>query len=428
MKRQYMKTVFLFGDDEKRAADIYYALRLGFLHQMANYSERPLSSSKKAIRTANYKAYEKLLAPDQYYQMVDNYFAYYFRQQLNAKGISSEYVVAVPRYLGGLEDVVLDREVTYGIYIPSIDKYYWPFDNYMNAGEMDYRLFNVPVYLTADRDGYNTKDHRTPNSSAKDHKYINDINLTIKDNNIINFKHDVTFKGAYKQLYFGMILYQEKYVDEDDDRLAKGKIKREKEKLEKKVNKRKKKKNKISEKDLAEIKSELSEQKKENILGWIQEDFKTEEIAAFDIISNGRFGDDLKVKLEYEAEDYIKKAGSNLIFDIGKMIGAQIELDEEDLKERTKDAHINFAKTIHNNLTIELPEGYKAEGIEKLNMDVDNEYGAFSSVAKIKGNILTVKTKKTYKNQTIPAKEWPKMIEMLELAFQFFQQKIILKK
>lgn len=425
---QYVKTLSLKGDEEAKAAQIYYALRLGFLHQMATYSETPTSTSKKALRIAKSKAYKSLLSPNQYYKMTDSYFAYYFKQQLYSNNISSEYVVATPRYYGELDDVVLDREIVYGIYIPSIEKYYWPFDNYLNAGEMDYRLFNVPVLRSLGPDGDQEESSRTPNSSAIDHKYINNIKLTIKDDNIINFKHDVTFKGAFKQLYYGLLLYQEKYVDEDDERLASGKIKRDQQKLDQKLNKRKNKKNRISEEDQAEIKSELSERKKENILEWIQQDFDTEEITKFSIISNGRFGDDLKVELEYDAKDYIKKAGSNLIFDIGKMIGSQIELDEDDLKERNKDANINFAKTIDNNVSIELPEGYKAEGIEKLNMSINNEYAAFKSKANIIGNVLKIETRKTYKNQNIPAKEWNKMIEMLELGFKFSQQKIILKK
>lgn len=425
---QYVKTLNLKGDDEVKAAEIYYGLRLGFLHQMANYSEPPLSTSKKAIRLAKSKAYKKLLTPDQYFKMTDSYFAYYFKQQLYSKGITSEYVVAVPRYYGELDDVVLDRELVYGIYIPSFDKYYWPFDNYLNAGEMDYRLFNVPVLRSLGPDGDKKEEDRTPNSSPTDHKYINDIKLKIVEDNVLNFEHEVTFKGAFKQLYYGLILYQEKYVDEDDERLASGKIKKEKLKIDQKLNKRKNKKNKISEEDLAEIKSELSEQKTKNIKDWIRQDYNTEEIIAFNVTSNGRFGDDLKVEIKYEAKDYIKKAGPNLIFDIGKMIGSQVELDEEDLKDRTKDAHINFAKTIENNVSIELPKGYHAEGIEKLKMEVDNKFGSFKSEAKVVGNILKISTQKTYKNQTVPAKEWSKMIEMLELAFKFSQQKIILKK
>jgi hypothetical protein len=172
----------------------------------------------------------------------------------------------------------------------------------------------------------------------------------------------------------------------------------------------------------------LSEKKKENIKDWIRQDHDTEEIKEFKVLSNGRFGDDLKAQIKYDAKDYIKKAGPNLIFDIGKMIGSQIELDEDDIKERTKDAQINFAKTIENNITLELPDGYKAEGIDNLNMSVENEFGAFISEAKMEGNKLKVSTMKIYKNQTVPAKEWSKMVEMLELAFKFSQQKIILKK
>jgi len=411
--------------DEQVAAKIYYGLRLGFLHQMTNYSEEVVSTKKKAARVRQNRIYKKLLSPSQYYKMSDAYFAYYFKEQLKSNGITSEYVVAVPRLYGNLESVVLDRELTYGIYIPSVDKYYWPFDNYLSAGEMDYRLFNVPVYRSSSNNHYNKNDKVTHNSSASDNNYINSISLKINEENYsMMFDHEVKFQGAYKQLYYGLILYQENYIAEDDDRIARNEIKTEQNRLEAKINK----KNKISEEDMAEIKSELSEKKKENIKDWIRQDHDTEEIKEFKVLSNGRFGDDLKAQIKYDAKDYIKKAGPNLIFDIGKMIGSQIELDEDDIKERTKDAQINFAKTIENNITLELPDGYKAEGIDNLNMSVENEFGAFISEAKMEGNKLKVSTMKIYKNQTVPAKEWSKMVEMLELAFKFSQQKIILKK
>ncbi|MFK8008531.1 MAG: hypothetical protein AB8H03_19385 [Saprospiraceae bacterium] len=426
----YINDLKFSGDsDEEVAAKIYYALRLGFIHQMANYSVTPTSTNKRGIQAADSKRYKKLLTPEDYYKMSDNYFAYYFNQQLQEERISSEFVVAVPRFYGDLESVVLNQEVVIGIYIPTTKKYYWPFDNYLSAGEMDSRLFNTTVYHAHRLYGFEPSKETTPTSNYRINSYINNIDLKIKDdNNDLEFTHKVQFRGAYKQRYYGLLLYQEKYVDEDDERIALGKIKIAQKKIDQKVNKRKKKKNRISEEDIAEIKSELSEQKKENIKDWIKQDFDTEEIKEFKVISNGRFGDDLKAQIKYDAKDYIKKAGPNLIFDIGKMIGSQIELDEDDLKDRTKNIEINYAKTIKNNITLELPEGYKAEGVENLNMSVDNEFGAFISEAKMEGNLLKVSTKKIYKNQTVPAKEWSKMIEMLELAFKFSQQKIILKK
>lgn len=429
---KYINSLHYINDSKEETAEkLYYALRLGFLHQMANYSE-PEGKNKRERQAAQSRIYKKILSPEQYYKMSDNYFAYYFKQQLEEHNIECSYVVAVPRYYGNIKQVVLDREVSIGVYIPSFDKYYWPFDNYLSAGEMDYRLYNVPIYKVNNVNNldFSLEELKTHNSKYDENLYTNNIDLKITgENNDLEFNHEVILKGAYKQLYYGLFLYQEKYVEEDDERIAFGKIQIDKKKIDKKVNKRKRRKrNKISEEDLAEIKSELSEKKKENIKDWINQDFDLEEIKEFKVISNGRFGENLVAQLKYDAKDYVKKAGPNLIFDIGRMIGSQIQLDEDDLKDRTKDAEINFAKTIENNITLELPDGYKAEGIENLNMSIKNEFGAFTSIAKMEGNQLKVSTKKIYKNQTIPANEWRKMVEMLELAFKFSQQKIILKK
>ena len=53
----------------------------------------------------------------------------------------------------------------------------------------------------------------------------------------------------------------------------------------------------------------------------------------------------------------VNKAGKNYIFDIGKLIGKQFELDEKDLT-RDNDIFISYAKSINNEISINIPAGF----------------------------------------------------------------------
>jgi hypothetical protein len=71
----------------------------------------------------------------------------------------------------------------------------------------------------------------------------------------------------------------------------------------------------------------------------------------------------------------LSKAGRNYLFEAGKLIGGQIKLEPNELTERKSDIWLSYARTIQNNITIALPAGYTADGLQDLNMNVDNESG-----------------------------------------------------
>ena len=181
---------------------------------------------------------------------------------------------------------------------------------------------------------------------------------------------------------------------------------------------------------LLAISDELAEKKKDAIENWLKGDFEVDELESFKVLSNGRFPDNNVLSLEanFTSKDYLKKAGPNLIFDIGKLISGQIELEEEEIKERKKAIELGYSRTIKNEFKITLPDGYKAQGLDALNMNVDNVFAAFISEAKQEGNILFINTSKIYKSQSISKNDWTQLVEMLETAYKFSQKKIILKK
>jgi len=87
-----------------------------------------------------------------------------------------------------------------------------------------------------------------------------------------------------------------------------------------------------------------------------------------------------------------------------------------------------FPRSFNYHIEFTIPSGYSADGIEKLNMIVENEAGAFKSVAKQNDNKLIIDINKYYLHSFEPASKWPLILNFLDKAIEFNQQKILLKK
>ncbi|GAK94183.1 hypothetical protein JCM19298_658 [Nonlabens ulvanivorans] len=148
------------------------------------------------------------------------------------------------------------------------------------------------------------------------------------------------------------------------------------------------------------------------------------------VIETGRYGDNtpLIVKETMTLNDgYIKKAGKNLIIEIGKFIGGQVELEKKE-RERTVDVYLDHAKTYIYEINLEIPAGYTVKGMDALNNSVDNSTGNFITTAVIDGNVLKVRTIKTYKSNYLKSEQWNDMALWLDAAFAFNQAKVLLEK
>ncbi|WP_417213665.1 hypothetical protein [Bizionia sp.] len=113
--------------------------------------------------------------------------------------------------------------------------------------------------------------------------------------------------------------------------------------------------------------------------------------------------------------------------EVGKLISDQVDLSDEERK-RTENVHMNYPRSYNYNITLNIPEGYSVSGLDKLNKSVDNKTGAFISTASMSGNQLIITSTKQYKNNYEDHADWPLMMAFLDEAFQFTNEKILLKK
>ncbi len=136
---------------------------------------------------------------------------------------------------------------------------------------------------------------------------------------------------------------------------------------------------------------------------------------------------ELNYSNKLELNDMVKEAGDNLLVSVPALIGNQLFI-QQDERNREVDADMNFPLSLRNIINFTIPAGYKAVGVQNLNMNLDNETGTFAVQASVDGNNLNILVKKVYKQTMVKKENWPKLLEMLDAAFNFSQKKILLKK
>ena len=183
-------------------------------------------------------------------------------------------------------------------------------------------------------------------------------------------------------------------------------------------------------KELIERFEEIEDNHQEGLNSWISSEYKADSMNNYEVIEYGVTEKEpvLKTSFDFESEEYVKKAGPNLIFELGALIGDQEELDKEEMENRIGDIYFDFPKEISNEIVVNLPDGLQANGLDALNVTVDNANGSFKTTASQSGNKVTVETRLVFKNYHAPASEWPTYVELLEAVYDFSQQKVVLKK
>lgn len=170
---------------------------------------------------------------------------------------------------------------------------------------------------------------------------------------------------------------------------------------------------------------------KENCKDEINEQFdvKPEELISVKIDQPGIF-DNKKAMIfteQFTVNAWVKKAGNNYILDAGKMIGEQLKIKPEQ-RDRKVDVYMPHARTFQYNVSIPVPQGYTAEGLDKLNTSIDNATGSFITIAKLDGTNIKLTITKVYKNAFEKAAQWPDLLKMLDAASSYEELKIMFRK
>lgn len=263
-----------------------------------------------------------------------------------------------------------------------------------------------------------------PTSASNKNARIENLKLSLTaDKNNLAVRRSTTLKGFYKaDAQRQLILYEDFY---EAERKAFNDEKSLLEALED---------GKKSKKYVDEVKSAFDEARKKQKDAFVKEakDWFEQEVTELKDYKTEKLGvrhtaPDFVYSSTFNLSGLVKKAGNNIIVEIGKIQGQPLAIKEEQRK-RDIDVYMPYARSIEYNVELEIPEGYSAEGVAALNKKVENETGYFITEASATDKLVTIKLKKHYLHNFEPAKNWDKLIFFMDAATEWVNSKLLLKK
>ena len=408
----------------------YYCLRKVFLEM---YYKGPVHSELAKYMTGK-KLYKKVKAQEQKNEQRKEEredeirinsvtFATALRMALAAHQIQAELQVYMPRKLGSWRDAIFMEELDFALRVKIKNKYYYleAFNNFDAFGTPYAYLEGTEGYSI----GYDEVDRyfRTTVPASKHADNVDKQDYSIRfnaDMDMVQVERTSSYSGIDKSSKIGPANLDRSYLAYDFAKYF--------------AEPKGKKKDNTVTADAIKYedidKEEHIRERKELFEKMLKENFDPQKYDDFELIKDGRFGDTatLEYKEKFSLKKLLSKAGKNYLFEAGKLIGGQIKLESTELTERKSDIWLPYARTIQNNIIIDLPAGYTADGLQDLNINVDNESGSFISTAKLEGDKLLISTSKLYKKNFDKKETWPNYVAFLEAGYKFSQAKIVLKK
>ncbi len=133
-----------------------------------------------------------------------------------------------------------------------------------------------------------------------------------------------------------------------------------------------------------------------------------------------------------EAASLIEEADEDTyIFELGKVIGTQSELYQE--TERANPIVMQYPNQYNYTITVNIPKGYKLEGLESLALDkkleIDGEiWCKFKSEYKITKKKLVIKIEESYNYSEYPLEKYDEFRSVINAASDFNKAAVIITK
>ncbi len=407
-----------YASDEEKVREVYYFTRHKYFTQYIEAS---------VVRESGFMYFPFDLYDNPIFFNTEEAFINHFMGFLKKNKIDYDIIIATNRYNGSIEDLLIQRNVSVLLRVntptPIYLEYFTPFSS---ADQFNYYLENTKAFalqVSRGRRVVDAENAALPSSTAKDNlsKIVTSFSFS-EDLVSLMIKRESSFFGHFKDSQQRGKLNFYDYVYEDyskyDTKPFIDRIKSKKERAQ------------VDSKYQALI-SSMKEKQKEELKKNVSEEFGfLIEDVSFKVKNTGRFGKNVPFVYEEEftiKDQLVKKAGQNFLVDIGMLITSQVEIEKSELN-RKNNVYTGFPKSFENEIVFDIPTGYSVSGLEKLNKNIENSAGKFISTANLNGNKIVIKTLKEYSNYFEPNKNWEKMVQFLDAAYQFTQEKILLKK
>lgn len=347
-------------------------------------------------------------------------FASCLTQCLELRNIPYSLVVTAPLTLTRPDDIIFRTEPEWMVKVK--DKFIFNATIFSNPYDLKEEFLNTPAYIINLGKNPTATAITLPSTKAEENITTNTITAsmdTATRNMQVVLQRAITGLSKKKYNYQGLVYTtafdddHRSYGGEDDVRASmKGAAL---DSYEEKLRERKKE---DKTRKLEVMKNELDDEFN-NLTAYTE----------FTLNSDGRTWrkQELNFTNKFELGDMVKVAGDNLLVAVPGLIGDQLWISQDDRK-REVDAYMEYPKSIRNIINFTIPAGYKVVGIQNLNSNIDNAVGTFAVQATVEGNTLNILVKKHYKQTTVKKEDWPKLLEMLDAAYNFSQKKVLLKK
>ena len=353
-------------------------------------------------------------------------FANAFSTFLNSRDIPHDIVLAVPRNISPLDDVLIENEIEWLVRVKKGGEfmYFSAFDLNATAGSIDVLLEGTDAYVL---DGlvahkrWNAERIKLPTTTAADNKTETEltVDMTELSKPALKIRRKESGRNKLSNQYYLMDTYDfkeeetKKFPTEMGESYTAFIGKKKYAALEKSY---------LSKRD---------EDKAERVKALIERDFdiKATDVSDFKIEQTGRFHDspEFIYSVAFKTEDFVKKTGPNYLLDAGRLIEGQMKIESDEV-ERKNNVYFDNARSFKYRIVISIPKGFEVQGLEKLNQKVETKSGGFTSTAKIEKGQVIIETYKHYDKLFASKEEWKDIIRFLNAAHSFSEQKLLFKK
>ncbi len=409
---------------EQKLEEYYYYLRHIFLNKHYIYDMYNNSMSSANSEGSTYTQVD--LEDDGSRYLSGWEFTSHLIYGLNKMNIRYELIATPRRSIGSISNLLSVGETNYLIKAKLSDPVYFykpsvftEFNNLPSVieGAEAYSLYSP------DKRTKNISVRKTsiPVSNAEDNSTIHEIDVSFNtdDQKILDIYTKITYKG--EPMLRPKYLYTDKFkmIWEENERYKTkrwGDLENSKEKR------------KIQMEEFTEAREEV---RKENFAELAKDLFDTEEIEIVDynnINTGNQPGEyDFQIFFDCTAKGLVKKVGPNYVIKAGQILGGQLTLEEEDM-EREVDIYMRYPRTFDYTVTINIPDGYNAVGLDSFNENIINATGSLTASAAETDNKIIIRFTKTYNHNFEKAEDWPLMKEFIIPASSFPSKEILLRK
>ena len=278
--------------------------------------------------------------------------------------IPYELVVVIPRNISSLEDLLIENELDILLRVKKGNEYLYlsPIEPHSLPGDIQRMHEGADAYVFSGLSKYKDwepKKISLPVSSAEDNITKSAIRIRVEDdfsNCNLSFQHSIGGNSkAYHQ--YSLLDYYD-YRDEEKNRFEIIENFEGYSFLKKRMF------------NLRDSYLDTRDQWKMEVLRQMvsnESDFEISDLTNFEIQQTGRYIDQAEMVYSFDltTDDLLHKVGRNYLLDVGKLIGNQVKVTEEEL-ERDHGVHMSSARSFKYSIELEVPEGYTVQGLDKL--------------------------------------------------------------